>query len=114
MKLRTLMNCGRVAMLTLSVAALSQVGAAQVWIASTGTVDPSSQSTYLFVDQLAYIQPSVATGTAILRYNVLPAGDLLTPITEPCCEGRALLVRFLDNGPGAQVTVTLKQYNVSN
>lgn len=112
--LRALIHSGRVAMLVFSVATLSQAGRAQVWIASTGTVDPSSQSSYLFVDQLAYIQPSLATGTAILRYNVLPAGDLLTPVTQPCCEGRALLVRFLDNGNGSQVIVTLKQYNVTN
>ena len=37
----------------------------------------------------------------MLRYNVFPAGDLLTPITQPCCEGRALLVRFLDQSPGS-------------
>ena len=110
---RTLANCGCLAILALCFAASSQMGTAQVWIASTGTVDPSSTSTYLFVDQLAYVQPSVKTGTVTLRYNVFPAGDLLTPITEPCCEGRALLVRFLDNGNGAQVIVTLKQYNVS-
>jgi hypothetical protein len=100
--------------LALCFAASSQIGAAQDWIPSTGTVDPSSLSTYLFVGQLAYVQPSVAKGTVTLRYNVFPAGDLLTPITEPCCEGRALLVRFLDNGSGAQVTVTLKQYNVQS
>jgi hypothetical protein len=110
--LRTLIMCGRMAILALCFAVLSQIGAAQVWIASTGTVDPSSLSTYLFVGQLAYVQPSLATGSVILRYNVFPAGDLLKPITEPCCEGRRLLVRFLDNGSGAQVIVTLKQYNV--
>src|ERR1700758_5450094 len=111
---RALIHCGCMAILALCFAASSQVGAAQVWIASTGTVDPSSTSTYLFVDQLAYVAPSVKTGTVTLRYNVFPAGDLLTPVTEPCCEGRALLVRFLDNGSGAQVIVTLKQYNVRN
>jgi hypothetical protein len=110
---RALIHCGCMGILALCFAASSQVGAAQVWIASTGTVDPSSTSTYLFVDQLAYVAPSVKTGTVTLRYNVFPAGDLLTPITQPCCEGRALLVRFLDNGSGAQVIVTLKQYNVS-
>ncbi len=110
--LRTLLNCKRMAILALCFAASAQISAAQVWIASTGTVDPSSLSTYLFVGQLAYVQPAVAKGTVTLRYNVLPAGDLMTPVTEPCCEGRALLVRFLDNGGGAQVIVTLKQYNV--
>ena len=110
--LRTLINCKCVAMLALCFAALSQIGAAQIWIASTGTVDPSSLSTYLFVGQLAYVQPSVKTGTVTLRYNVFPAGDLLKPITQPCCETRSLVVRFLDNGSGAQVIATLKQYNV--
>lgn len=114
--LRSLLGWERIGLLALccAFAASSQMGVAQVWIASTGTVDPSSLSTYLFVDQLAYVQPSVKTGTVTLRYNVLPAGDLLTPVTQPCCEGRALLVRFLDNGSGAQVIVTLKQYNVTN
>lgn len=111
--LRVLMNRERMAILALCLAASSHIAAAQVWIASTGTVDPSSLSTYLFVGQSAYIQPSVKTGTVTLRYNVFPAGDLLKPITQPCCEGRALLVRFLDNGSGAQVIVTLKRYNVT-
>ena len=110
--LRTLINCERIAMLALCFAALSQIGAAQVWMASTGTVDPSSLSTYLFVGPVAYVQPSLAKGTVTLRYNVFPIGDLLKPLGNACCFGRGLVVRFLDNGSGAQVIVTLKQYNV--
>ncbi len=102
----------RTALLGLCVAALSPIAAAQIWIASTGSVDESSISTYQFVGQLAFVRPSLAKGTVTLRYNVLPAGDLLSPITAPCCEARALMVRFLDNGSGAQVIVTLKKYNV--
>lgn len=104
--------CGKVLTKWGEIVPLIDHGAAQVWIASTGTVDPSSISTYLFVGQLAYVQPSLAAGSVILRYNVVPAGDLLKPITDPSTEGRRLVVRFLDNGSGAQVIVTLKQYNV--
>jgi hypothetical protein len=50
----------------------SATTAAQIWIASTGAVDPSGASTYLFNGQLAFVKPSLATGTVILRYNVLP------------------------------------------
>jgi hypothetical protein len=109
--LRGFTYCMRTMLLGLCVAALSQIAAAQIWIASTGSVDESSISTYQFVGQLAFVRPSLATGTVTLRYNVLPTGDLLKPI-NPCCEFRTLDVRFLDNGSGAQVIVTLKQYNV--
>ena len=110
--LRRSANCGRAAVLGLCVIALSQIGAAQIWIASAGSVDESSILTYRFTDQRASVRPSLTTGTVTLRYNVLPAGDLLNPISQPCCEARALMVRFLDNGNGAQVIVTLKQFNV--
>lgn len=112
MKVR-MKNCGRTAFLFVCVATMSQISAAQVWIASTGTVDAASTAKVLFLGQLAFVQPSLATGTVILRYNVLPVGNIATPITQPCCEGRNLLVRFLDNGSGAQVIVKLKRYNVN-
>ncbi len=85
---------------------------AQTWVASTGTVDQSSLLTYQFKDGAAFVRGNTQ-GRVVLRFNVLPVGDLLIPVTQACCEGRALWVRFLDNGNGAQVLVKLKQYNVT-
>ena len=102
----------RTALLWLCATALPQMAAAQVWVASTGIVDESSISTFEFTGQAAFVRSSVATGSTVLRYNVVPAGDILKPITNPCCEARALRVRFNDNGNAAQVIVTLKRYNL--
>jgi hypothetical protein len=110
--LRSIASRSGRAVLWLCVEAFSQMAAAQVWIASTGMVDESSISTYQFNDQAAFVRSSVATGTTLLRYNVVPAGDILKPITDPCCEARALMVRFLDNGSAARVIVRLKRYDV--
>lgn len=109
---RILTHGGRAGMLCLFVVVLAQDAASQIWVASTGTVDPSSSSSVVFNGQLAFIRSSLETGTVTLRYNVLPVGNLAIPITDPCCEGRAMMVRFLDNGSGARVIVTLKRYNV--
>ena len=102
----------RMALLWLCATALPQMAAAQVWVASTGIVDESSISTFEFTGQAAFVRSSVATGSTVLRYNVVPAGDILKPITDPCCEKRSLMVRFVDNGGAAHVIVTLKRYNV--
>lgn len=102
----------RTAVVWLWLVVLSQLAAAQIWIASTGSVDESSISTYSFVGQLAFVRSTVDKGTVTLRYNVLPAGDLLKPLV-PCCEAWGLRVRFLDNGSAAQVLVKLKQYDVT-
>lgn len=109
---RVIAACRRAVLASVCVAVLSVTTAAQIWIASTGAVDPSSASTYVFNGQLAFVKPSLATGTVTLRYNVLPVRDLIIPVKDPCCEGRALMVRFLDNGSGAQVLVRLKRYDV--
>lgn len=85
---------------------------AQTWVASTGTVDQASLLTAEFKDGAAFVRDHVQAGKVVLRFNVLPVGDLLIPVTSACCEGRALWVRFLDNGEGAQVLVNLKRYNV--
>lgn len=85
---------------------------AQTWVASTGTVDQSSLLTYVFNNGAAFVRGN-APDKVVLRFNVLPVGDLLIPVTNACCEGRALWVRFLDNGKGAQVLVALKQYNMA-
>jgi len=91
--------------------AIASTANAQTWVASTGTVDQSSLLTYKFKDGAAFVR-SGQLGKVVLRFNILPVGDLLVPVTNACCDGRALWVRFLDNGEGAQVLVNLKQYNV--
>jgi len=110
--IRFLAHGRRTVMLCLLTAALSHVAAAQIWVASTGTPDASSTSAVQFNGQLAFIRPSLPTGRVTLRYNVLPVGNMISPVTQPCCQSRALMVRFLDAGNGAQVIVTLKRYNV--
>jgi hypothetical protein len=85
---------------------------AQIWVGSTGTIDTASTSHVQFSGQLISLRPSLTTGSATLRYNVLPVGSLVSPLTQACCEGRDLIVRFLDNGSGAQVVVKLKRYNL--
>jgi hypothetical protein len=85
---------------------------AQVWIASTGTVDDGSLTSFQFTNGAAFLRPTVTNGFAIVRYNVLPVGSLKTVLDQPCCQGRALLVSYIDNGPGSQVLVSLKRYNI--
>lgn len=110
---RILVQCKLVAALCLCAAAMSTAASAQIWVASTGTVDPASLSSALFSGQLVFIKPGLATGTVTIRYNILPVDDLTTVLTNPAVQARELVVRYMDNGPGAQVLVKLKQYNVN-
>lgn len=100
----------RIVLLLVLFLAIVGTSSAQLWVASTGTVDEASRDTVLFNGGVVSIKPAV--GTAIVRYNVLPVGTLIQPVTQPCCESRALMVRYRDNGPGARVIVTLKRYSV--
>jgi hypothetical protein len=102
----------RVVLLLVFLIAIAGTSSAQLWVASTGTVDEGSLGTFLFTGGVVTLRPTVSSGFAIIRYNVLPVGKLIQPIAQPCCESRALMVRYQDNGPGAQVIVTLKRYNV--
>ena len=104
----------RILRLFVFIFAIAATSSAQLWVASTGTVDDGSTGTYLFTGGVATLKPTVSSGFTIIRYNVLPVGNLIQPVTQPCCESRALMVRYQDDGPGAQVLVTLKRYNVHN
>jgi hypothetical protein len=102
----------RIALVLVFMLAIAGTSSAQLWVASTGTVDEGSLGTFAFTGGVATLKPTVSTGFAIIRYNVLPVGTLIQPITQGCCESRALMVRYEDDGSGAQVIVTLKRYNV--
>src|SRR2546423_9836637 len=107
-------GCRRLFLPVIFVIALVATSAnAQIWVASTGAVDEGSLSSFQFTGGAAYLRSSITTGSATLRFNVLPVGTLKDLLTNPCCEGRVMLVRFLDNGSGAQVTVSLKRYNLT-
>src|SRR5262245_21769571 len=100
----------RILLLTFLLILTTTNAVGQIWIAATGTVDEGSTSKFQFNGGAAFIKSSVTTGSVILRYNVLPVGDFATPSSNAHC--RAIFVRYLDNGSGAQVTVALKRYNV--
>jgi hypothetical protein len=99
-------------LLLLSAITLAGTSTAQIWVASTGAVDERSKEIISFNGGIAELRPTGSKAVANIRYNVLPVGNLIQPISEPCCESRALMVRYRDNGSGARVTVSLKRYNV--
>jgi hypothetical protein len=86
-------KCTGIDLIWVLAAVTSKGAAAQTWVGSTGAVDASSLAIYEFKNGAAYVRSSLPTGTVILRYNVLPVGDLLVPLASACCEGRALWVR---------------------
>lgn len=95
-----------VAVLALSAPAVQ----AQVWVGSTGTVDPNSTNLVKYIDGKVELRNDAPVGTtAFIRYNVLPVGDLTKNVISG--ESRSFAARFLDDGAG-HVFLSLKQVNM--
>ena len=84
---------------------------AQVWVGSTGTVDPNSTNLVKYIDGKVELRNDAPVGsTAFIRYNVLPVRDLAADLTS--ISYRVFDARFLDDGAG-HVFLALKQVNQS-
>src|ERR1043166_7237621 len=84
---------------------------AQVWVGSTGTVDPNSTNLVKYIDGRVELRNDAPVGSvAFIRYNVLPGRDLATELNS--LEYRVFDVRFLDDGAG-HVFLSLIQQNQS-
>jgi hypothetical protein len=84
---------------------------AQVWVGSTGTVDPNSTNLVKYINGRVELRNDAPVGSvAFIRYNVLPVRDLATDLTS--IEYRIFDARFLDDGAG-HVFLSLIQQNVS-
>src|SRR6478735_1958991 len=72
---------------------------AQVWVGSTGTVDPNSTNLVKYINGRVELRNDAPVGSvAFIRYNVLPVRDLATDLTS--IESRIFSARFLDDGAG--------------
>ncbi len=89
---------------------LAPAASAQVWVGSTGTVDPNSVNLVKYIDGKVELRNDAPVGaTAFIRYNVLPVRDLAQDLTS--IEYRIFAARFLDDGAG-HVFLSLKQQNL--
>jgi hypothetical protein len=84
---------------------------AQVWVGSTGTVDPNSTNLVKYINGRVELRNDAPVGSvAFIRYNVLPVRDLATELNS--AEYRVFDARFLDDGAG-RVFLSLIQQNLS-
>jgi hypothetical protein len=84
---------------------------AQVWVGSTGTVDPNSTNLVKYINGRVELRSDAPVGAvAFIRYNVLPVRDLAANLNG--ISYRVFDARFLDNGAG-HVFLALRQVNVS-
>ena len=84
---------------------------AQVWVGSTGTVDPNSTNLVKYINGRVELRNDAPVGSvAFIRYNVLPVRDLATDLNS--IEYRIFDARFLDDGAG-HVFLSLIQQNQS-
>src|ERR1700724_1144397 len=89
----------------------SAIAHAQVWVCSTGTVDPNSTNLVKYIKGRVELRTDAPVGAvAFIRYNVLPVRDLAQDLFG--IEYRIFDARFLDNGAG-HVFLSLKQVNLS-
>ena len=84
---------------------------AQVWVGSTGTVDPNSTNLVKYINGRVELRNDAPVGSvAFIRYNVLPVRDLAVELNST--EYRIFDARFLDDGAG-HVFLSLIQQNLS-
>src|SRR4029077_20147520 len=84
---------------------------AQVWVGSTGTVDPNSTNLVKYINGRVELRNDAPVGSvAFIRYNVLPVRDLAQDLNS--IEYRIFAARFLDDGAG-HVFLSLNQFNLS-
>jgi hypothetical protein len=84
---------------------------AQVWVGSTGTVDPNSVNLVKYANGRVELRNDAPVGaTAFIRYNVLPVRDLAQDLSG--ISYRVFDARFLDDGAG-HVFLSLIQQNQS-
>ena len=84
---------------------------AQVWVGSTGTVDPNSTNLVKYINGQVELRNDAPVGSvAFIRYNVLPVRDLAQDLSG--ISYRVFAARFLDNGAG-HVFLSLIQLNIS-
>src|ERR1700738_5396307 len=89
----------------------SAIAHAQVWVGSTGTVDPNSTNLVKYINGRVELRNDAPVGSvAFIRYNVLPVRDLASNLNGIAY--RIFDARFLDNGAG-HVFLSLKQVNLS-
>src|SRR5258708_18756489 len=84
---------------------------AQVWVGSTGTVDPNSTNLVKYINGRVELRNDAPVGSvAFIRYNVLPVRDLAQDLNGIAY--RIFAARFLDNGAG-HVFLSLIQLNLN-
>lgn len=95
----------------MAVLAFNVLAHAQVWVGSTGTVDPNSTNLVKYINGRVELRNDAPVGSvAFIRYNVLPVRDLAQDLSG--ISYRVFAARFLDDGAG-HVFLSLIQQNLS-
>ena len=95
-------------MLLCHAAAVSAQSQCWTMAGSTGTVDEADLDIVTLADNTAAISSAVTMATGDIRYNVLA----LNGVFGGAMNGKALTVRFADNGPAAQVNVQVLRVHI--